>query len=58
LSQISLPHVAVGVGRGRNCLTSFNCPDPLLLTRICYTSWVISHFVSDFVAMATGVVRG
>jgi len=51
--------MATWVGRGRIHLTSFNSPTPKPPTtgNISYTSWVIAHFVSNFVAMATRVGR-
>jgi len=57
--------MATGVGQGRICLTSFNSlpPKPHTVQRkdlgdISYTNRVIADFVSNFVAMATGVIRG
>jgi len=51
------------VSRGRICLTSFDSVTPKTPTRrkdlwdMCHTSWVIAHFVSNFIAMATRVGR-
>jgi len=52
---------ATHFGCGRIFLTSLNSPIPKTpwmckdLGHISYTSWVIDYFVSNFVAMATGV---
>jgi len=55
--------MAIRVGRGEICVTSFNSPTPKTpcwtqRSPISYTSRVITDFVSNFVAMATGVDRG
>jgi len=56
--------MATRVSCGRNCLTSFNSmiakKNPTRrkhLGDISHTIWVIAHFVSNFVAMATGFGR-
>jgi len=54
--------MAIGVGRGRICLASFNSPTP---KTPCYTQRsrgyllykAIAYFVSNFVAMVTRVGR-
>jgi len=51
--------MATGVGQGKMRLAAFNGPSPKTpyrrknLADIFYTSRVIAHFVSNFVAMAT-----